>query len=152
MTHNFGSLKFKISTAFVLSTCPDPIQRAFFRDLCLVQEDIQRGISTGQSSPSNTHWKIWASFATSLGFDPFLEAVQNKVPIVQVFLHRVRSSTSAANRDPVRAQTTEDYLRSIDQTFLAVGKRDPRLDSQNQIDFNLRRMLKAYSKKDPPPN
>ena len=43
------------------------------------------------------------------------------------------------------------YLRSIGQTFLAVGKRDPRPKSQNQTNFNLLRMLKAYSKKDPPP-
>ena len=113
---------------------------------------MQCGVSFGRSTAANTHWREWAAFVRSLGINPFLKAVQNKIPILQVFLHQVRSSTSSANRDPVRSQTAEDYLRSIGQTFLAVGKRDPRLDTQNQIDFSLRRMLKAYSKKDPPPN
>ena len=113
---------------------------------------MQRGVSSGRSVAANTHWKEWTGFVRSLGIDPFLEAVQNKIPILQVFLHRVGSNTSSATRDPVWSRTAEDYLRSISQMFLAVGKRDPRLNSQNQTDFNLLRMLKAYSKKDPPPN
>ena len=91
-------------------------------------------------------------FTSILGIDPILKTVQDKIPVLQVFLRRVRTGRCAANQRQVRARTAEDYVRSVAQTFLAMGSADPRLDEGNKVDFRLQRQLKSYSKDDPPPN
>lgn len=87
-----------------------------------------------------------------MGIDPLLEAVSNKVPFLQVFLHRVRHGECAADRHQVKSRTAEEYVRSVAQAYLSLGAPDPRLSDGINIDWRLRRMLSAYSKQDPPPN
>jgi hypothetical protein len=84
--------------------------------------------------------------------DPFLEAVTDKIPVLQVFSRRIRVGKLSASSRPVKSRQVEDYLRSVGQTFLAVGKEDPRLSQGTKIDHRLQRMLRTYSKQDPPPN
>ncbi|GFH46223.1 hypothetical protein CTEN210_02697 [Chaetoceros tenuissimus] len=76
----------------------------------------------------------------------------DKVPYLQVFLHRVRHGFYAANKNPISARSAEDYIRSIGQTYLELGEQDPRLNFHDNLDFRLARMIKSYKKKDPPPN
>lgn len=87
-----------------------------------------------------------------MGLDPALEAFADKIPILQVFLHRVRIGELAAKSHQIRARSAEDYLRSVAQTFLSMGADDPRLNSANKIDFRLQRMVAAWKKEDPPSN
>ena len=87
-----------------------------------------------------------------MGIDPLLQAVENKVQHLQVFLRRVRTGVLSATKTPVKSRSAEDYLRSVAQTFLALDKPDPRLDRDHNIHFNLRRMMSAYKKEDPPPD
>ena len=88
-----------------------------------------------------------------MGHDAFLEALKDKIPFLQVFFRRACTGPLAAKGDPVRAQTAEDYIRSVAQTFLELGKEDLRLNSAHNIDFRLQRMLSSvYKKKDPPPH
>ena len=84
--------------------------------------------------------------------DLFLEAVTDKIPVLQVFGRRIRVGTLSASSRPVKSRQVEEYLRSVGQTFLAVGKEDPRLNCSTKIDHRLQRMLRTYSKQDPPPN
>ncbi len=87
-----------------------------------------------------------------MGLDPFLQTVKDKIPIVQVFLRRVRTGRSSAQQRPIKSRSAEDYLRSVAQAYLAMGAPDPRLDASGHVDFRLTRMLKTYSKEDPPPD
>lgn len=96
-------------------------------------------------------WEQWDTFCLELATDPFLQAFQNKIPLLQVFAQRVRTGSLARDGNPLRARSVEDYVRHVAQTFLAVGSKDPRLNSANDIDFTLRRMFKAWKKEDPPP-
>ena len=98
------------------------------------------------------HWDQWSKFTSSLALDSLLDSIRDKIPMLQVFAIRVRNGSLAKHGEPVRSRTVEDYLRSIGQTFCAMGLPDPRLDLSMSTDFRLQRMLKAFSKKDPPPN
>jgi len=136
----------------ILSLCPAEFKRDFIRDLGFASESVGRRLSTGRSSAGDTHWKQWTNFAAELGCDPFFETIENKIPLLQVFLHQVRTGRSATNKNPVKSRSAEEHLRSIWQTFSAVGKRDPHMNANNKIDIRIQRMLRSYAKEDPPPN
>jgi hypothetical protein len=51
----------------------------------------------GQNASSHTHWRAWIQYTTALGIDPSLEAIKDKIPILQVFLHQVREGALARN-------------------------------------------------------
>jgi hypothetical protein len=46
----------------------------------------------------------------------------------------------------------EDALRAVGQGFARVGAPDPRLNDFGRIDFRLLRLLRGYTRADPPPN
>ena len=113
---------------------------------------MQRGVSTSRSSAASGHWTKWVLYTTQLGFDPLLQTLKDKVPVLQVFLHRVRHGTLSARSNKIKSRSAEEYVRSVAQTYLSLGGPDPRLDLGGNVDFRINRMLKAYSKQDPPPN
>jgi hypothetical protein len=131
---------------------PSDTKNDFWRDLSLAEQEVREGVTSSRSSAANTHWEKWLEFTSVLGQDPLLKTVEDKIPYLQVFLHRVRHGIYAANQGPVRARSAEDYIRSIGQTYLELGEQDPRMNSHDNLDFRLARMIKSYKKKDPPPN
>jgi len=131
----------------------DPIKAHRFRcDISIAQTTVLQGISPGRASSAATAWAKWIEFTTDVGLDPFLQAFADKVPILQVFVHRVHIGELAANSGPVRARTAEDYVRHVAQAFLQVGADDPRHNSAHKIDFRLQRTLKAWKSTDPAPD
>ena len=131
----------------------DPLTKSrFCSDFRAAQQAVRHGISTGRARSTSATWTIWETFTTNLGIDPFLQTIQDPIPILQVFAQRIRSGALAANGNPVRARSAEDYLRFIAQTFLSVGAKDPRLNSAGKVDFRLQRMLRGWKREDPPPN
>jgi hypothetical protein len=86
-----------------------------------------------------------------LGLDPFLQAFPDKVPFLQVFAQRVHTGELAANGNPIKSRSVEDYIRGVAQTFLHVGASDPRLNSAHTVDFRLQRTLNAWKTTDPAP-
>jgi hypothetical protein len=129
----------------------DPsVRDNFLSDLCLAQKTVSEGVCSGRARSSITHWDKWLDFCDHMGLHPFLEAFDDKVSILQVFLQRVRIGELAASGDKIRARSAEDYVRSVAQTFLSVGADDPRLNSAGKIDFRLQRMIAAWKRKDPP--
>jgi hypothetical protein len=115
-------------------------------------ETVSQGVSSGRAAASIGQWQKWIDFCGELGLDPFLEAFEDKVPILQVFLHRVRIGELAAKGNQIKSRSAEDYLRAVAQTFLAMGADDPRLNAALKTDFRLSRMLAAWKKQDPPAN
>ena len=131
----------------------DPAKAVRFRrDFGIAQETVTSGVSAGRAKSADTSWRQWTEFTDSLGLDPFLEAFEDKVPILQVFGQRVRSGELAADGNPIRARSVEDYIRHVAQTFLHVGTDDPRLNTAGNIDFRLNRTYASWKKVDPPPN
>ncbi|KAL3815966.1 hypothetical protein ACHAXA_008925 [Cyclostephanos tholiformis] len=63
----------------------------------------------------------------------------------------IHSGDLAANGNPIRSRSVEDYIRGVAQTFLHVGATDPRLNTAHTIDFWLQRTLKAWKTMDPAP-
>ena len=80
-------------------------------------------------------WDQWLTFCAELGIDPFLQAFEDKIPVLQVFIHRVCSGKLVANGGKIRSQSVEDYLRAVAQTFLAMGTKDPRLNAAHKNTF-----------------
>ncbi len=123
----------------------------FRRDFRAAQETVQEGVAASNASQAITAWNQWTTFTAELGLDPFLQALQDKVPVLQVFALRVRVGELAANGHPIRARSAEAYIRHVAQTFLHLGAQDPRLTDIGKIDFRLQRMVAAWKKKDSPP-
>jgi len=94
----------------------------------------------------------WKTLCHSLGLDVYLSQLKDPVPVLQVFLRRVRDGRLALQGHKVYARSAEEYLRAVGQTFTRLGRSDPRLNSVGQIDFRIQRQLKFYKKEDPPPS
>ena len=63
--------------------------------------------------------------------------IEEKNPILQVFINRVRIGELAAKGDKIKSQSVEDYLQAVAQTFLAVGSNDPRLNTIHKTNFQI---------------
>jgi hypothetical protein len=132
-----------------LSGLDPSIRDRFIDHFSIAQKTVAKGVSSSRATAAITHWDKWIGFCNEMGLD---QAFEDKISILQVFLHRVRIGELAANGDKIRARSAEDYLRSVAQTFLSMGADDPRLNSANKIDFRLQRMVAAWKKEDPPSN
>lgn len=131
----------------------DPAARLRFRDhLSTVAKTVSKGVCSGRARASVGMWDKWIAFCDDLGLDPFLETIEDKIPFLQVFIHRVRVGELSASGDQVKSRSAEDYLRAVAQTFLAMGAQDPRLNGALKTDFRISRMLSAWKKEDPPAN
>ena len=130
-----------------------PNEADLFRsDFRLAQQDVKSGISTGRARSANSHWKIWQEFTDGLALDPFLETIEDKVPVLQVFARRLRTGVLSPSKHSLRARSVEDYVRSIGQAFRELGLNDPRLGPDLKQDHRLQRMWRCYTKQDPPPD
>jgi hypothetical protein len=109
------------------------------------------GVSPGCASSAITPWAIWSDFTSGLGLDPFLQAFPDKIPFLQIFAVQVRCGELSASGSAVRARSAEDYVWHVARTYLNVGGKDPHLNSANQIDFRLQRMIKPWKSSDPAP-
>ena len=124
---------------------------SFLDDWRAAQHATAFGVSSGRARSADTYWAQWTNFCSDLALDPLLQNIPNPVVLLQVFLHRVRTGRLAARGRPVRARTAEDALRSIGQTFAAMGAQDPRLEN-GKMDFRLTRQIGYYKRQDPPPD
>jgi hypothetical protein len=130
----------------------DPIKaHCFSHDFGVAQETVLAGVSPGRTASGATAWSKWIAFTSDLGIDPFLQTFNDKIPFLQIFAQQVHSGELAVRGNPLRAQSAEDYIRHVAQTFLNLGGDDPRLNSANKIDFRLQRTLAAWKLTDPAP-
>jgi hypothetical protein len=130
-----------------------PSQAAKFRaDLRLVQEKNKAGVTDQRSRAQDKHWERWDAFCSENNIDPFIRTWNYPIPVLQVFGQRYRDGCIAPSRKCVRSQTVEDALRAFGQTFARLGASDVRKDFSVEIDFRIRRQLRAYKKEDSPPS
>lgn len=125
---------------------------AFLADFRAANHAVSFGVTASRAAAANTHWSLWTDFCSQLAVDPLLQDVEDPVVLLQVYLHRYRTGVIAPRGRPVRARTAEDALRSVGQTFSAMGAQDPRQTSQGHMDFRLTRQISYYKKQDPPPD
>jgi hypothetical protein len=129
----------------------DPVTAdTFRRDFRAAQETVQVGVTAHNATQAITAWNQWTEFTAELGLNPFLQALQDKVPVLQVFALTVRVRELAANSHPNKAWSAESYLQHVAQTFLHIGAQDPQLNDIGKIDFCLQHMVAAWKKKDSP--
>ena len=62
---------------------------------------MRSGASAGYASANRTYWTQWEKFCTRNSLDPHLTHVQDPVPFLQIFAHRVRSGDLAVLRQRV---------------------------------------------------
>ena len=82
----------------------DPIKAdRFRRDFHVAQKTVSKGVSVGQAAGANSVWDTWYKWTASMGLDLFLQAFEDKIPVLQVFAHQVRSGELAPNGNSIRA-------------------------------------------------
>lgn len=129
-----------------LSGLDAAVAARFSRTLRSAQEAVAQGVSSGRARATVTSWEKWLDFTAELGLDPFLQVFADKIPVLQVFIARVRSGELAASGNQIKSRSVEDYLRGVAQTFLSVGANNPRLNSAGKTDFRIGRMLACWKK------
>ena len=125
---------------------------SFLADLRAAQHAVSFGVTASRSSAADTHWQQWAHYCAQLAVDPLLQNEPDPVVLLQVYLHRYRTGVLAPSGRQVKARTAENALRSVGQTFSAMGSPDPRLASSGDMDFRITRQISYYKKQDPPPD
>lgn len=105
----------------------------------------------GVTTNTDGTWSIWTAFCRDLACDPFLQNITSPMPLLQIFASQYRVGTLAPSHSPVKSRTVEAALRTVGQTFAALGHQDPRLQPSGKLDFWLQRQLQSYKKTDPPP-
>ncbi len=75
----------------------------FCSDFSTAQEAVKMEVSPGRASSAITAWAIWSDFTSGLGLDPFLQALPDKIPFLQIFAVQVRCGELSASGSAVRA-------------------------------------------------
>jgi hypothetical protein len=121
-------------------------------DLRLVEENNKAGVAAQQSKAQDKHWERWDVFCIKNRIDLFLRAWSDPIPVLQVFGQRYRDGRIVPIKKYVRSRTVEDALWEIGQTFARMGAPEVRKDFSGEIDFRIRRQLRAYKKEESPPS
>ncbi len=135
----------------LLETCTPQERDRIGSELRIIQEITATGISSGRKGAINTTWDIWETFCADLRCDPFLQSIQDPIPLLQIFAHRYRTGEVAPSGAQVRSCTVEGALCAMGQMLSTLGSPDPRLQPSGKLDLQLSRQLSAYKKQDPPP-
>jgi len=141
-----------LANSATLEACDPTGTLNLLNELGTIKDAATRAISTGQQTSTNTSWSIWTDFCHSLSCDPFLDNIQDPLPLLQIFAERYRVGIIAPSQLKVRSHTVEGALCAMGQTFTALGRPDPRLQPSGKLDFRLSWQLPGYSKADPPPH
>jgi hypothetical protein len=112
---------------------------------------MHTGLHATRRGSANTTWDIWHEFCESLHCDPYLQTIDDPIPLLQIFAHHYRTGILAPSGSNVRSRTVEGALRAVGQTLATLGCQDPRLQSSGKLDLRLARQLTSYKKVDPSP-
>ena len=101
-----------LPTGTLLADTPVKDKQAFANDLTLATIEVSQGVTDKQSKAAIEHWAIWEMFCGELALDPWLPRCINPVPILQVFMCRVRDGRLAPTGNPVSARHAEIQKRN----------------------------------------
>mmetsp|Transcript_31242 Transcript_31242/g.57939 ORF Transcript_31242/g.57939 Transcript_31242/m.57939 type:complete len:340 (-) Transcript_31242:306-1325(-) len=74
---------------------------------------MQHGFTSSRRRADHTNWSIWSSFCADLSIPTYLSFINDPIPILQIFAHRVRAGVLAAKGRRVKKRSVEQYLCSI---------------------------------------
>ena len=116
-------------------------------------ETARQAVSAQRARSFDLFWtQHWVPYTESLGLDPFLSTVADKVPYLRVLAHRIRSGAASRSGQPVRAPRVRDEILAVAKGFTDLGHPDPRLTSTGLMDPRLTHLYSAYSNDDPAPH
>jgi hypothetical protein len=104
------------------------------RNLRLFKEATYNGLHATRRGSADTTWDIWHEFYELLHCDPYLETINDPIPLLQIFAHRYRTGTLAPSGANVRSRTVEGALRAVGQMLATLGCQDPPLQSSGKLD------------------
>ena len=76
----------------------------------------------------------WVPYTESLGLDPFLSTVADKVPYLRILAHRIRSGAASRSGQPVRSPRVCDEILAVAKGFTDMGQPDLCLTSTGLMD------------------
>jgi hypothetical protein len=120
-------------------------------DLGTVDTRIQAGVTSQRAKARENHWSHWDVFCVEHNADPYLQAWEDPIPMLQVFAERYRDGRLDPRKKAVRAHTVEDSIRAVAQVYSLLGAPNPHKDTHAGIDFRVQRQIGAYKKLDSPP-
>ena len=94
----------------------------------------------------------WIPFTDTLGLDPFLSTVDDKVPILCILAHWIRDGRASRSGHPVCAERVCDEILAIAKVFTSVGLPDPWFTTLGHMDPRLTALYASYKNADPAPN
>ena len=134
-----------------MGNCSPTTAARFARDLQFAGQTIQHAVAARSATAASSSWRIWTAFCTECGVAPTLPTIPDPIPFFLVFAVRYRDGSVAKNKNAVRGATVADVLRDIGQTMAVLGRPDPRVLPSRRQEFRLTRLLKGFTKADPPP-
>jgi len=130
----------------------DPASRLQFQvDLRAAKETQASSVVPQRATDKDSHWHTWELYCGTLGVNPTLQGIPQKLPLLEVFAHRLRSGELSASHQPISSRRVEDYLRTVGQTLAGLGSPDPRLQANGRPHAALSALFKAWKDADPPP-
>ena len=83
--------------------------------------------------------------------DPLLTSIDDKIPFLRVFAHRLRDGRGSRSGNPISANHVADEVHHVVKTFQELGASDPRLDSFGKTDARYKNLITAHRNEDPAP-
>jgi hypothetical protein len=114
-------------------TLPTCKADALHADIGVVDKCIRSGVTAKRANATDKHWGHWEQFCLDHNVDPYLQAWEDPVPIVQVFGERYRNGRLAPLHNTVKYRTVEEALRAVGQAHARLGGPDPRKDHHGDI-------------------
>ena len=117
----------------------DPVHQYFF--LCRfrsVREAIAEGLYASRSVSTNTHWTIWSDLCANVALNPILLLHKEPIPILTTFSAKYHRGDISASHKNICPCTVEDAVCSIGQALSVMGAKDPRLNSDGNMDIQLK--------------
>ena len=72
-----------------------------------------------------TALRQWDSFCHRLQIPPDLNRINNPVPFLHIFSHKVHTGVLAVKKTTIQKRSVEQYIRYVGQIFAVVGYPDP---------------------------
>ena len=135
-----------------MADAPPAARYAFATDHRSAAAAARLAVSRQHARSQDRFWTHhWIPFTDTLGLDPFLSTLDDKVPILRVLAHRIRDGLASRSGHPVRAERVRDEILAVAKVFTSVGLPDPRFTTLGHMDPRLTALYVSYKHADPAP-
>ena len=134
-----------------MAAAPPETRDGLRAEFLLIQQETATGSNIKRARSRSNVWEIWCHFCEALNQDSMLDALDDPIPLLQLFQSRYHSGELAPQGNPVRARTAEEALRQVGRTFVELGKGDPRMNCHGKLDGRVSSHVKFWKNIEPPP-